>query len=220
MPALDAIAFTGDLTDGGSKEDYALLKDILSPLALPIFVVPGNHDRREALRAAFSQELPFEGAYFLNYEARLDDLRILALDTLIEGRPEGALGPECLSWLNSRLESRHLGPTLLLLHHPPAPSGIASLDKATLVGGRHDLARMVGRCRDPLVILAGHIHRPYSAMWNGAYCAVGGSPAFQMELDLGATEHEPDCVAEPYAYYVYSFETDGNFTVHTRYVTI
>ena len=53
QPVFDAVIFTGDLVDGGSTADYALMKDILAPLHMPIFVVPGNHDKRDSMRAAF-----------------------------------------------------------------------------------------------------------------------------------------------------------------------
>jgi 3',5'-cyclic AMP phosphodiesterase CpdA len=219
-PALDAVIFTGDLTDGGSARDYALLADILAPIRAPVVVVPGNHDKREALRAAFSGRLPFEASGFLNYEIRLGGLRVLALDTLIEGRTEGALERESLDWLSARLARPHDGPTLIAMHHPPFPSGIAPLDRMALVGGRAEMAEMVRSCKAPLAILAGHIHRPYKAFWNGAYCAVGGSPAFQVGLDLAAGEHEPGVVDEPYAYYVYRVEFDGGLAAHRRFVAI
>jgi Icc protein len=219
-PALDGVAFTGDLTDGGSEQDYSLLKDILSPIKCPIYVVPGNHDKRTTLRSAFAGFLPFGPGKYLNYEDRLGSLRILALDTLIEGRGEGSLDAESLEWIGEKLSSETSDPTLILLHHAPFPCGIEALDKASLTSGKAEFARMVKSYQAPLMILAGHIHRPYKAMWNGAYCAVGGSPAFQFGLDFSAIDHDPACVREPYAYYIYRIENDGNFAVHTRYVAL
>lgn len=35
---------TGDITNGGKKEEYTLAKDALSPFAGRVFVTPGNHD--------------------------------------------------------------------------------------------------------------------------------------------------------------------------------
>jgi 3',5'-cyclic AMP phosphodiesterase CpdA len=220
QPRLDAVMFTGDLVDGGSARDYALLTDILSPIEVPVVMVPGNHDRRTALRTAFSGRLPFEDGRFLNYETHLGALRVLALDTLIEGHTEGALEPESLDWLGERLARQHAGPTLIAMHHPPFPSGMEALDRMALVGGRAEMAEMVRSFKGPLAILAGHIHRPYKALWNGAYCAVGGSPAFQIDLDLAPSEREPGVVEEPYAYYVYRLDAEGGLAAHRRFVTI
>jgi Icc protein len=218
-PKLDAVALTGDLTDGGSAQDYALLQDILAPLSMPVLMVPGNHDKRRTLRTAFSDRLPFSDGAYLNYETRVGGLRVLALDTLIEGRGDGALAPESLAWLAERLPTGGAEPALVLLHHPPFPSGIQSLDKAALTAGGDEMAQIVRDYRGPITILAGHIHRPYQAVWNGAHCAVAGSPAFQMALDLTPTPHEPGLISEPYAYYIHRFE-HGNIAVHTRYVSL
>ena len=44
---------TGDLVESGSRDEYAMLGELLSELSAPSFVIPGNHDEREAFRAAF-----------------------------------------------------------------------------------------------------------------------------------------------------------------------
>ncbi|MDP9839797.1 3',5'-cyclic AMP phosphodiesterase CpdA [Neorhizobium huautlense] len=219
-PTLDAVAFTGDVADGGSTADYDMLKDVLAPLKVPVLIVPGNHDRRANLRAAFADRLPFETGSFLNYETQIDGLRVLALDTLVEGEVAGALAPESIEWLTGKLDRRTKEPTLILLHHPPFPSGIKPLDGNALIAGREEIATLVRNYGGSLILLAGHIHRPYQAIWNGAYCAVGGSPAFQVSLDLAATVHEPGCITEPYSYFVYRIEVDGTMAVHTRHIPI
>lgn len=217
-PRLDAIALTGDLTDGGSMADYALLKDVLSPLDMPVLMVPGNHDKRANLRAAFRDRLDFGDAEFLNYETVIDDFRILALDTLAEERISGDLAPQSLAWLAEKLDRVTDRPTLILLHHPPFPSGMAALDRNALVGGRAEMAQLVDAYRGALIILAGHIHRPFNGIWNGAYCAVGGSPAFQVALDLAATDQEPACLAQPYCYFVHRIDADATMAVHARHI--
>lgn len=219
-PALDAIALTGDVTDGGSVADYELLKDVLSPLKVPVLIVPGNHDKRANLRTAFADRLPFKDGAFLNYETQIDGFRILALDTLVEGQITGTLAPNSLSWLSQKLTHVTKQPTLILLHHPPFPSGMVPLDNNALVSGRDELAALVRAHSGPLVLLAGHIHRPYQGIWNGAYCAVGGSPAFQVALDLAAVRHEPACTTQPYSYFVYRFGADGSMAVHSRHVPL
>lgn len=60
QPGFDAVLITGDVADGGSEEDYALVRRLLAPLEVPILVVPGNHDRRETMRRSFADLVPFE----------------------------------------------------------------------------------------------------------------------------------------------------------------
>ena len=51
-PLPDLVLATGDLTDRGLREEYGLLGAILSRLPMPVLLLPGNHDRREEMRAA------------------------------------------------------------------------------------------------------------------------------------------------------------------------
>lgn len=219
-PAVDAMLLTGDLTDGGSPADYALLEEILAPIPVPVLAAPGNHDRRTALRAAWSRSLPFEADEDLRYEYRLPGVRVLALDTLSEGETAGRLSDPQLDWLAARLARATAELTLLIMHHPPFPSGIAPLDRMALVEGATRLGRIVAGYRGPLRIHAGHIHRPFQAMWNGVFCAVGGSPAFQHELTLGPAAAEPGATTEPYAYFLHRIDGPRDVAVHARYVDI
>jgi Icc protein len=219
-PKIEAVMLTGDLTDGGSEEDYALLSDILSPLDVPVFVVPGNHDARPGLRAAFADKLPFGPGPFLNYEARFGDLRILALDTLWAGQVAGRLENSQLAWLAERLAAPIDALTLILMHHPAFPSQIAPLDAMALQGGRAEFEQLIVDYRGPLRILSGHIHRPFQTLWHGVFCAVSGGPAFQHALTLDSDAAEPGVVAEPYAYFIHRITDAASVSIHTRYVSL
>jgi 3',5'-cyclic AMP phosphodiesterase CpdA len=53
-PRPDMVLGTGDLVDGGLLVEYAHLRHLLSPLPMPVYLIPGNHDDREALREVFA----------------------------------------------------------------------------------------------------------------------------------------------------------------------
>ncbi|MGC3938694.1 phosphodiesterase [Roseobacter sp. EG26] len=220
QPRFDAILFTGDLVDCGTAADYALLADILAPLDMPVLVVPGNHDNRAGLRAAFDGILPFGEGPYLNYEARLGDLRILALDTLVEGKVHGALDPSQLDWLAEKLTAEPTAPTVIAMHHPPFPSGIPKLDAMALTDGCDRFGELVAAGNAPLYIFAGHIHRPIQAVWKGAFCQIGGGPSFQHALDLRPQAPEPGSIAEPYAYFILRIDAQATVTIHKRYVSL
>ena len=219
-PAIDAIMLTGDLADGGTDEDYALLKEVLSPLAMPVFAIPGNHDKRGAFRRAFESIFPFEDGPFLQYEASFRGIRILALDTLIENSVKGGLCPQRLDWIEQKLAKPFYGQTMILMHHPPHLSGIRFLDNIALVEGSDRLGSIVSCYPGQVRILCGHIHRPSQALWNGVFTAIAGSPAFKIELDLKPHDDEPALVDEPYAYFIHRLDEAKGFSVHPRYVRI
>ncbi len=219
-PAIDAVVLTGDLTEGGTKEDYALLRELLAPLSAKVLAIPGNHDLRSNFRQAFSDILPFDDREFVHYEIVHGGIRFLALDTVFEGRVEGGLCPQRLAWIEKKLSQSFAGLTTILMHHPPHTSGLTFFDHIGLIEGREEFGRMVALYGDKLNIMCGHIHRPTQAMWNGAFLAVAGSPAFQTHLDLREVAIEPTVVDIPYAYFIYNSDKGGNFAVHPRYVTL
>lgn len=220
QPVFDAVIFTGDVADGGSSADYALVKDILAPLQMPVFMVPGNHDKRAGMRTAFQDAVPFGDGPFLNYAAQVGDLRILALDTLVDGKIHGAIDQTQLDWLAGQLATRHSGPTIVAMHHPPFSSGITKLDDMGLQDGKEALAQLVAAYDAQLLILAGHIHRPFQAIWQGAFCQVGGGPSFQHALDLRPQAAEPGSISEPYAYFILRLAGQETLTIHKRYVSL
>src|SRR5207245_3949899 len=105
-------------------EEYALLRSLLEPLSMPVFVIPGNHDAREPMRDAFIADgyLPHEG--FLHYAIEEHALRIIGLDTLVPGEAGGALCEDRLRWIDRALAAAPGRPTLVLMHHPPFATGI------------------------------------------------------------------------------------------------
>ena len=86
--------------------------------------------------------------------------------------------------------------------------------------GKAAFERLVAAYDSPLSILAGHIHRPFQAVWNGAFCQVGGSPAFQHALDLRPDAPEPGAVSEPYAYFLLRLDAQQTISIHKRCVSL
>ena len=183
-PQPDLILFTGDLVDLGRPEEYAHLKEILAPLPQRIIAIPGNHDSRDSMRAAFAPEgyLPPDG--FLQFA--IDDdypLRIVGLDTLVPGEGGGELCGERLGWLDRTLAQRPDAPTLVMMHHPPFVTGIGHMDKIGLKG-REGFAEIMARHPQVQLILCGHLHRVIRADVGGRPALTCPSPAHQVALDI------------------------------------
>ncbi|RGP36424.1 metallophosphoesterase [Pseudotabrizicola alkalilacus] len=214
----DAVLITGDVADGGSEADYALVRRILAPLSMPVFVVPGNHDRRGPMRAAFGATIPYASPVTLQFEAWVSGVRIIGLDSLLPGRVEGALDSAQLDWLEDRLATG-ADPVFLMLHHPPFPTGNAHWDASALRAGGQRLRRIVQSCRAPVRLLCGHVHQAFHTEWAGCYAAVGGSPAFQYGFGFGETT-EPPLIDGPYAWWMHHRRGEGGFAVHPRYLAL
>lgn len=182
-PRPDIVIATGDLVDKGKPAEYTNLKRALAPLEMPVYVIPGNHDAREPLRAAFAERgyLPESG--YLQYTIESLPVRLIALDTLVEGKAHGELCDERLDWLEARLAEQDR-PTLLFMHHPPFDCGIAAFDGARLMKGDARLAGIVRRHGNVERVMCGHVHRPIQLRWAGSVASIAPSTAHQATLDL------------------------------------
>jgi len=212
-PRPDVIVVTGDLTDHGGDEEYANLRSILAAAAMPVFVIPGNHDSRENLRAAFpdSGYLPREG--FLHYVVEDYPLRLVGLDTNVPGFHHGELCAERLHWLDRTLAAEPHRPTLVMMHHPPFPTGIEHMDVHALHNPR-EFTRVVHHHPQIERILCGHLHRAIDHRFAGTIAGTCPSTAHQLVLDT--TPGAPaEFTFEPPGYQLHAWRDDVGLVSHT-----
>lgn len=216
-PAPAAVLATGDLVHEGSAEEYALLEALLAPLAMPVYLIPGNHDAREPLRAAFLDDgyLPVEG--FLNYTIEDLPLRLVALDTHQPGEVGGLLCEERLTWLSARLAEQSERPTLIFMHHPPFATGIARMDLWGLENAGA-LGAVIARHGQVERIVCGHLHRPISTRWHGTVVSTCPSTAHQFALDVSGNPDRLDVIMEPPACQLHLWRPEAGLVTHTSYI--
>ncbi|MBT2305519.1 phosphodiesterase [Variovorax paradoxus] len=181
----DLVLLTGDLVDEGKPEEYAAARGLLSALAIPYLVIPGNHDHRDNFRAAFADHayLPAEGA--LHYCIDEHPMRIVALDSCVPGHHYGDVGADGLAWLQRTLEANPQKPTLLMLHHPPFFSGIPYMDSYRYMEPE-PLAAIVRSFENIEVVLCGHVHRAMLRRWAGTVVCSCPSSTTEIALRLAA----------------------------------
>lgn len=160
---VDAVLISGDVTDLGRSQDYALFRDLIAPLGLPFFVIPGNHDVREAMRAAFARDgyLPANGP--LNWSAPIGDMHMIGVDTLLEGQGGGTLCAETLAFLERSLAQAGQNPVVLAMHHPPFVTGIRFMDAIGL-DGIAPLRDILNSSAGEVRIACGHVHSMHIGM--------------------------------------------------------
>jgi Icc protein len=184
QPRPVAIVMSGDLVDSGRAEEYTRLRDILARCDLPIYVVPGNHDRRGPLRAVLPQaHFPGTRGERLDYTIEASPLRLIALDSSKPRRSGGFLDDAALAWLNETLTDAPDRPTLLFMHHPPFRTGVNAADMLGFRGVRRFRAIVAAH---PALqrIVGGHIHCERSATIGGALATTSISSAPQHVPEL------------------------------------
>jgi 3',5'-cyclic-AMP phosphodiesterase len=185
-PAPVAVLLTGDLTFDGNPEEYARVRQLLEPLEMPVHPIPGNHDRRENLRAAFSDHPAIAAAgEFLDYSVDCGPVRVVNVDTHIDGEPGGAIGAERIGWIERELEAADGRATILAMHHAPVGVGLAEFDEIGLSQPDRDALReLFERGPAPELIITGHIHRAATAQIGRVPVFICPSVHRQVELDL------------------------------------
>ena len=211
----DVVLLTGDLADDGNPESYAALRERLGALDSPFYLIPGNHDRRQALVEAFPDHAYLPQTGFLHYAIEDHAVRLVGLDTLVEGSDGGALCEERLAWLDATLAAAPERPTLIFMHHPPFESGIRWMDSMGL-SGSSELRGVLGGHPQVRLVVCGHIHRPFYSMLGGVPVAVAPSTAWQVHLDL-QLESRPRAALEPAAAFLHLWNGDA-FVTHLSYV--
>jgi Icc protein len=210
-PAPDCVVVTGDLVDRGRPAEYDVLRELIGKYPLPIHLVAGNHDARDALRQAL-------GVVETSYAAEYPDFTVVVLDSL---RPElgdaGLLGPQQLAWLDATLAGRAGVPAVVCLHHPPVRVGLPGMDAIRLVDSPA-LAEVLRRHPHVVRVLAGHLHRTVTAGFAGTVLSV--APSTYRQVDLGMREDRPvTFVAEPAGFLLHRIEGGECVThlVHTSH---
>ena len=215
-PRPDIVLATGDLVEGGKVEEYALLRRLLAPLKMPVYLIPGNHDARDPLRQVFADHAYLPPSGFLQYTVEGWPVRLVALDTLAPGKTQGELCTERLDWLEARLAESDR-PTILFLHHAPFDCGITAFDGHRLREGDKRLAELV-RCHGHVErALCGHVHRPIQVLWAGIMASVAPSTAHQATLDL--RDRAPlSMILEPPGMALHLWRSGTGLVTHMSYI--
>ena len=218
-PRPDLVVISGDLADTPTAEEYEHLKRLLAPLLLPFVGIPGNHDSRQMMRAAFPRAAYAFPSGPLNQKVEVGPLDLVLLDSSVPGKPHGELDAPTLQWLEATLASSPERPALLFLHHPPFQAGIWHMDRQNLLNAA-EFEPIVRHHPRVKLIATGHAHRAALTMFAGVPTTICPAPNHAVDLDL-AELREPSFKVEPPAFHLHSwFPGDGFGSVVTHQVPI
>jgi 3',5'-cyclic-AMP phosphodiesterase len=218
---LDMLLATGDLVDRGDRESYLALADALSACPFPVLYAMGNHDDRDNFAAVFPHVPRVDE--FVQYEVRLDGVRLIVIDTLEPGRHGGAFCERRARWLSERLDEEPDIPVLIVMHHPPIEVGIAWMNTQPTEPWVQRFAATIRGKPQVKSLICGHLHRIINAPWQGTIVTICASTAPQVSLDLRPIDPEtpdgrPMILAEPPAYAIHRW-TDGGLVSHYNTVS-
>ncbi len=159
----DLLLISGDLCQDESLGGYVRLRELLEAWAVPVALLPGNHDHPGLLRAALGRQ-----AWIAPAVVPLAGWQLLLLSSHRPGSVAGWLDAPQLAWLQRQLQAAS-DPLLVALHHPPVPIGSPELDRIAL---QQPELLMQPLLASPQVrgVVFGHVHQH----WHGLAPREGG----------------------------------------------
>ncbi len=157
LKAPDYLLLTGDLAEAGEQSAYAQLLELVNPLNIPTFWLPGNHDQVEHMNEMLDH-LPFDA----RKSVEMGGWRVILLDSVMPSSQigTGAISAETLAWLQMELHTFSDQPTLIALHHHPVPTGVDWLDQIGL-SAPENFYEAIARFPQVHVVIFGHIHQDF-----------------------------------------------------------
>ena len=213
-PRPDLVVISGDLVDTPTPEEYEHLKRLLAPLQIPFIGIPGNHDSRAMMRAAFP-DWNYAAPRALDQIVNIGGLDVVLLDSSVDGKPYGTLEAATLEWLDATLAASKENPALLFLHHPPFRTGIGHMDVQNLLNA-DALAPIIEKHPRVQLVAAGHVHRATLTTFAGVAATIAPAPNHAVDLDLGA--RRPSFIVEPPAFHLHVWfpgEGFGHVVTHS-----
>ncbi|KGJ89309.1 metallophosphoesterase [Thalassotalea sp. ND16A] len=211
LEPLDAIVFTGDLTQDHSVESYQHFNQLVNEAKFkcPLYFLAGNHDDVELLNQQLVNDV-----IKADKEVILGHWRLLLTQSKSD-TPAGYVDDEHLNVIaNSKSSNLH---TLLFMHHHPLDVGFF-IDKHGL---RNQTQFWQAVQQNPAIkaICCGHIHRGDSYFFEGLnHLPVFSCPATSIQFDpnsvtLSALDIGP-------GYRILELDDDGNIETQLHYLDV
>ena len=172
---VDFVLITGDLIHEGTAEDYAYLREIAEEnlAGIPVVYVLGNHDRKQAFAEGMGISLD-QGT--LHYVKEFSELRVIVLDSGVDGKESGAISKEQEQWLAQVLAEQTEKTTVLAFHHPIA------WENDSLAMTVSESFRELVKNSQVAGIFCGHTHSNSLDYWEGIPQYTADSMAFGLGM--------------------------------------
>lgn len=207
QPQPDMLLLTGDLSQDETPESYQHLLAAVTPLSIPSYWLPGNHDDVPLMQQILKEEPLFAHKSFPQ-----GDWQFLLLDSTIPGCVEGELSPQSLAWLEYELQASDY-PTLIALHHPPCSINSPGFDAVGLQNPDALLA-IIDRHPQVQLVVFGHIHQEFSLERRGVHYF--GTPSTCIQFLPQSSEFALD--PSPPGFRVFKLNTDGTWETRVERV--
>lgn len=207
-PRPDVLIVTGDVAERGDKASYLHFLELTAPLKMPVYVVPGNHDRPQTMAEVFEGTTCFP-VTDVTYQYAVEDLpfRILGINSRRDGSELPEFDEKRSFWLRHQLELSDK-PTLIALHHPPMVTGIEFID----MGGSEwfqEFRSILADHEQVKLVICGHCHTDLSGRVGRVPVYMAPANSHRLIANRGI-DSAPSSIIAPTAPTLHHF-IDGEF---------
>ena len=186
-PNPDFYIMSGDLIHD-NHEYYQNYVELCNQLNKPYYLMMGNHDIRKNLKEHIINIQLIDKSGFINFTIDNFSLKIICLDTVIEGGIEGELTSATLNWLEQELEKDSAKSTIIFMHHPPIKIGSILFDDIKCKNG-NDFLSLIKGYSNILKIVFGHVHCIYNNSIENLDLISCPSSSFQFPIEAKTTKN-------------------------------
>jgi Icc protein len=165
-PDFDLLVVTGDTAHDEAEATYEEFRAALGDWTDRLWIVPGNHDDRAALRRVFPAATEAIGDR-VGFLVERGDWLVIGLDSQLIGEDAGELGSGQLAWLDDRLAANPVRSAALFLHHPPIAVESPWIDRIGLLDAGA-LETVLARHPRVRAVVTGHVHQEASGRCGSA----------------------------------------------------
>ncbi len=150
----DLVIHSGDVTQGGRRQEFERAREILSRVDIPIIALAGNHDARSGGLYLFEEYIgPLNGV------RTIGDAVIIYVNSAFEDSDQGRVGMVKFDMMRKALnDHRRKKIKIIVLHHHTIPIPMAGRERHVLTNAG-DILDLILK-EDVDFVVAGHRHYP------------------------------------------------------------
>lgn len=205
---IDFLLFTGDISQTGSKESYLLFKSLIQQYEIPIYCVPGNHDKPKLLQSIIPN-CPDNSINII----QLENFSLILLNSWVEDEHHGMINQRCLQQLEEHLQNNEDQFNIIAIHHPPVLINSKWLDELGLQN-QTEFLHIINKYPQNTLLICGHVHQEVDQQLDKLRLLATPSTCHQFKANSDSRHH----IDTPSPAYRFIELTTNNIDTKVHYI--
>ncbi len=172
----ELVLLTGDLSQDYTPESYKHLKELLEPLKIKYYLLPGNHDDVRIINKVFQYNWVKDQ---VDYSFEYNEWFFYFIDSTVFPNNWGELSDKQLIDFDKMISLKKNIPIIVFMHHHPVPVRSKWIDEMALKNA--DAFNKIIR-KNPQIkaVLFGHVHQVFEEIIDGVFYTSAPATSYQV----------------------------------------